>query len=41
MVEERGVYRFSVAKPEGRNQWEDLVEDGLSMWRVWVKRVGV
>jgi len=28
MVEERGVYRFLVGKPEGRNHWGDLGVDG-------------
>ena len=28
MVEERGVYRVLVGKPEGRNHWGDLGVDG-------------
>jgi len=28
MGEERGVYRFLVGKPEGRNHWGDLGVDG-------------
>jgi len=28
MVEERGVYRVLVAKPEGKNHWGDLGVDG-------------
>jgi len=28
MGEEKGVYRFLVGKPEGKNQWGDLGVDG-------------
>ena len=28
MIEERGVYRVLVGKPEGKNRWEDLGVDG-------------
>jgi len=37
MGEERGVYRFLVGKPEGRNHWGDLGVDG---WIIlgWISR---
>jgi len=37
MGEERGVYRFLVGKPEGRNHWGDLGIDG---WIIlgWISR---
>ena len=28
MSEQRGVYRFLLGKPEGRNRWGDLSVDG-------------
>jgi len=37
MGEERGVYRVSVGKPEGKNHWGDLDIDG---WIIlgWISR---
>jgi len=37
MGEERGVYRVSVGKPEGRNHWGDL---GIGGWIIlgWISR---
>ena len=37
MGEDRGVYRFLVGKPEGRNHWGDLDVDG---WIIlgWISR---
>ena len=37
MGEDRGVYRFSVGKPEGRKHWGDL---GVDRWTIlgWICR---
>ena len=37
MIEERGVYRVLVGKPEGKNRWGDLAIDG---WIIlgWISR---
>jgi len=40
MGEERGVYRFLVGKPEGRNHWGDLGVDGLIILG-WIFRGGM
>jgi hypothetical protein len=37
MVEERGVYRVLVGKPEGKSHWEDQNVDGRIMLR-WIFR---
>jgi len=38
LVEERGVYRVLLGKPEGRNQWGDL---GVDAWIIlgWISRM--
>ena len=37
MGEERGMYRFLVGKPKGRNHWGDL---GVDVWIIlgWISR---